>query len=84
MQGIDPLYQHVRQIMIEIMAVLYANGQQELHLGAMMRLIGVDEELAKEHDETKIKIDATFLELAAELNIQHLMPSGVPAGATIH
>ena len=84
MQETDPLYQHVRQLMVEIMAVLYANGQQELHLGAMMRLIGVDEELAKEHDETKIKIDENFLELAAELNVNHLIQPRVPVGVTIH
>jgi hypothetical protein len=50
----------------------------------MMRLIGVDEELAKEHDETKIKIDENFLELATELNVHHLIQPRVPVGATIH
>lgn len=84
MQETDPLYQHVRQIMVEIMAVLYANGQRQLHLGAVMRLIGVDEDMAREHDETKIEIDENFLELASELNIQHLIRPRVPAGATIH
>ena len=48
MQEQDPIYDYVRQVMLEVMAVLYANGQKELHVGAMMRLIGVDEAYARE------------------------------------
>lgn len=84
MQEQDPLYEHVRTVMAEIMAVLYSNGQKALHVGAMMRLIGVDEEIASRYDDERIEIDENFLELANELNIQHLIRSKIPAGATIH
>ena len=84
MQETDPLYEYVRTVMLEVMAVLYANGQRHLHVGAMMRLIGVDEERAAEHDDDRIDIDESFAELANDVNIKHLLQSRIPDGATIH
>jgi len=84
MQETDPLYEFVRTVMLEVMAVLYANGQRQLHVGAMMRLIGVDEERAAMHDDDRIDIDESFAELASDVNIKHLLQSRIPDGATIH
>ena len=84
MQETDPLYEFVRTVMLEVMAVLYANGQRQLHVGAMMRLIGVDEERAAEHDDDRIDIDESFAELANDVNIKYLLQSRIPNGATIH
>ena len=84
MQETDPLYEYVRVVMLEVMAVLYANGQRQLHVGAMMRLIGVDEERAAMHDDDRIDIDESFAELANDVNIKHLLQSRIPDGATIH
>ncbi len=84
MQETDPLYEYVRTVMLEVMAVLYANGQRHLHVGAMMRLIGVDEERAALHDDDRIDIDESFAELANDVNIKHLLQSRIPDGATIH
>ena len=84
MQESDPLYDYVRQVMIEVMAVLWANGQKQLHVGAMMRLLGVPEETAAQHDEERIDLEDNFDEMVKELNIQHLIKSRVPVGATIH
>lgn len=84
MQETDPLYDYVRTVMMEVMAVLYANGHHQLHVGAMMRLIGVEESCAAEHDDERINIDESFAELASDLNIKHLLRSRIPAGATIH
>ena len=84
MQETDPLYEYVRTVMLEVMAVLYANGHRQLHVGAMMRLIGVDEERAAEHDGDRIDIDESFAELANDVNIKYLLQSRIPDGATIH
>ena len=84
MQETDPLYEFVRTVMLEVMAVLYANSQRQLHVGAMMRLIGVDEERAAEHDGDRIDIDESFAELANDVNIKYLLQSRIPDGATIH
>ena len=84
MQDSDPLYEYVRTVMLEVMAVLYANGQTTVHVGAMMRLLGVPESSAAEHDDERIDLDENFDEIARELNIQHLIHNRVPVRATIH
>ena len=84
MQEQDPLTEHVRTVMLEVMAVLYSNGQRELHVGAMMRLLGIDEDTATLHDDERINIDDSFADMVQELDLQHLIRTRVPAGATIH
>ena len=84
MQETDPVYEYVRQVMLEVMAVLWANGQKELHVGAMMRLIGVEEEYAQEHDGERVAINEEFERLLQDLKLDYLIQSRVPAGATIH
>lgn len=84
MQEQDPLYEYIKTTMLEVMAVLYSNGQHELHVGAMMRLVGIDESIAALHDDERISIDESLAEMAEELNIKHILQRRVPAGATIH
>lgn len=84
MDELDPLYDYVRSMMIQIMGVLWRNGQRELHVGAMMRLLGVPDQTAAKHDDERIEIDENFAQLAAELNRQYLMQAQVPSEATIH
>lgn len=42
------------------MMILYKNDITEVHVGALMRLIGVDEETAQESDDERIQIDEKF------------------------
>ena len=84
MQEQDPLYEYIKTTMLEVMAVLYSNGQRELHVGAMMRLLGIDEDTATLHDSERINLDESLAGMAEELNIKHILQSRVPAGATIH
>lgn len=84
MQDSDPLYEYVRTVMMEVMAILYANGKTELHVGALMRLVGVPDEQASEHDNERIEIDDNFLDLVKQHNLVHLLGNRIPAGATIH
>lgn len=83
MQDTDPLYQSVREVMLEVMAVLYTHGQKTLHVGAVMRLLGVEESQAALHDEERIDIEENFEELAESIHMKYLQ-STAPAGATIH
>jgi hypothetical protein len=55
-----------------------------LHVGALMRLLGVPEESAALHDDERIVIDENFTQAVAELNSQSSMHSQVPLGVTIH
>jgi len=45
----DQLQKRIKAIMMEIMIVLYDHGIKEAHMGAMMRLLGVDDASAN-HD----------------------------------
>jgi hypothetical protein len=80
----DPIYDYVRTVMLEIMAVLWSNGQKQLHVGAMMRLIGVEESQAAKHDDERIDIDESFEEMAADHHVQHLLKNQMPAGTSLH
>lgn len=80
----DPLYDYVRSVMIQVMAVLWRNGYSELHVGGMMRLLGVPDQTAALHDEERIEIDENSVRLAIELNKLYLMQMHIPSEATIH
>lgn len=80
----DPLYEYTRAFMIQLMAVLWRNGQKELHVGGAMRLLGVPDAAAAEHDNERLEIDENFAILLAEVNRLHLQNTQVPAGVTIH
>lgn len=69
--------------MVEIMAVLYTHGQKTLHVGAVMRLLGVPEDQAALHDEERIDLEENFEELAQSMHMKYLEVH-TPVGATIH
>lgn len=69
--------------MLELMVVLYENGIREIHMGAMMRLLGVHDVIAADHDHEIMELDENFATMIAELN-KNNKPATIPAGATIH
>ena len=80
----DPIYLYARNVMFQLMTVLYMNGTREAHVGAIMRLLGVDEERARLHDDERIELDENFARLAAELNMTEFVSAQIPLGTTIH
>jgi len=80
----DHIYQYAKSVMFQIMTVLYINGRTEAHVGAIMRLLGVDEEHARLHDDERIELDENFVKLATELNMNELTSVQIPQGTTIH
>lgn len=68
--------------MLEIMGVLYGNNITLVHMGAMMRLLGVPDSKAAEHDNEMLEMDEKFGTMLLELNKSKLQ--SVPAGTTIH
>ncbi len=69
--------------MLDIMAVLYDNGIKLVHMGAMMRLLGVDDSKASQHDSEVIELDEKFGTMLAELN-KKVEPIEIPQGTTFH
>ena len=50
----------VKVLIMEVMMVLYKYNIKEVHLGALMRLIGVTEEVAIKSDLERIILDEKF------------------------
>ena len=78
----DILHERIKNIMLDIMAVLYENGIKEVQIGAMMRLLGVADDKAAGHDNELIELDENFGAMLVELNKS--TTKQVPADATIH
>ena len=61
------LEQTVQALMMEIMLVLHDYGIHEVHMGALMRLIGVDDETASKKDQDRIYLDEKFTKYIQEI-----------------
>jgi len=83
MQDDDLVHERIKNIMLDIMAVLYENGIKNVHMGAMMRLLGVNDAKASEHDAKVIELDEKFGFMLAELN-KNVEPIEIPNGTTFH
>ena len=66
--------------MLGLIEVLHGNGIQEVHMGGMMRLLGVEEEVAKEYDQHRIKLTKSFVNTVQEFE-NHQPP---PTGTVLH
>ena len=64
----DPeLEQEVRVLMYELMMVLYQHGITEIHVGGMMRLLGVNNESSSEHDDEMVILDDKFAKYVKQI-----------------
>ncbi len=54
------LEQEVRVLMYELMMVLYRHGITEIHVGGLMRLLGVPDDSAQQHDDELVILDDKF------------------------
>jgi len=76
------LEQEVRQLVTSICAVLYQHGITEIHVGGLMRVVGIDEDRAAEHDDEIMILGPDFESGPEELG-EEIDPK-VPVGTTIH
>ena len=76
------LHERIQSVMLEVMGVLYGNNITLVHMGAMMRLLGVDEDSAAKHDDESVVLDEKFGELITKLN--RPVPINIPSGTTFH
>ena len=53
----DDLEQHIKKLLESICKVMQQNGYQEVSIGAMMRLVGVDAKYAKKHDNVYMQLE---------------------------
>lgn len=81
----DPnvIHENIKDTMIDIMAVLYEQGIRQVHMGAMMRLLGVDDAKASEFDGEYIQLDESFIDTLTESN-KITVPIDIPPGTIFH
>ena len=60
MLDLQELEKSVRDLIVDLCGVLYHHGYQEVSVGALMRLIGVDPERAQAHDSNFINLHEHF------------------------
>ena len=76
MQSSQELELKIKQLMLGLIEVLHGNGIQEVHMGGMMRLLGVEEDVAKDYDQHRIKLSKSFADTVQEFEKHQLLPTG--------
>lgn len=74
--------QEVKLIIMELMLVLHKHGIHQIHMGGLMRLIGVDEETAHENDDDYVVLDKKFVKYIQEA--VNLADTPITNDQTIH
>jgi hypothetical protein len=78
----------VQNLIVDICKALYFYGFREIPVGAIMRLIGVENETATQHDEEYFRLDAEFEALLQQEEIAEyektLEAVTPPPGTTLH
>lgn len=76
---LDPeLDQAIRTTIMMVMAALYEQGITEVHMGGMMRLLGIDDNTAAQHDSERVILNEAFAKYIRQLH------EPVPPGQTLH
>ena len=60
--------QAIRVAILNLCLVLYDCGITEIHVGAIMRLLGVADDKAAAHDDERILLDDDFVNYVEQIN----------------
>jgi hypothetical protein len=60
--------QAVRLAILNLCVVLHDCGITEVHVGGIMRILGVPDNLAQEHDDERIILDNEFVKYVDQIN----------------
>jgi hypothetical protein len=60
--------QSIRLTILNLMVVLYDCGITEIHIGGVMRILGVPNEKAQAHDNELLVIDENFVKYVEQIN----------------
>jgi hypothetical protein len=56
----DKLDEDIRAHVLSLMYVLYEYGIREVHMGGLLRILGVDNDVARDFDDKVLGLDADF------------------------
>jgi len=57
----------IRIATMHLMLVLYREGITKIHMGGLMRLMGISNQTASEHDDKEVIIDEEFAKYVEQL-----------------
>jgi len=60
--------QSIRLAILNLMVVLYDCGITEVHVGGIMRILGVPDERASQHDDERVILDPEFVKYVEQIN----------------
>jgi hypothetical protein len=60
--------QSIRMAILNLMLVLYDCGITEIHVGGIMRVLGVPDERASHHDDERVVLDNDFVKYVEQIN----------------
>lgn len=84
---LDHLEETVRRFILDVCAVMYNYGFAEVRVGDIMRLMGVPDEQAGQHDNELIILDESFekvIESYTQESQKDYSQEKPPAGTTLH
>jgi hypothetical protein len=61
------LDQNIRMAILNLCVVLYDCGITEIHVGGIMRILGVTDATAQTHDQERIVLDENFVKYVDEI-----------------
>ena len=73
----------VKDLVVNICLVLSEFGITEVHVGGLMRLVGIDEELAAEHDD-ELMVITDIQQLQKQTGEESEIIEVAPPGTTVH
>ena len=84
------LEQHLHDLIVEICMVLYRYNYQTVSMGGLMRVLGVGDDTACQHDQQFFELDDDFKKLMmqkiSDQSIKNftIIDDSVPPDATLH
>jgi hypothetical protein len=63
------LDQSIRLAILNLMVVLYDCGIEEIHVGGVMRILGVSDSMAQKHDNERLVLDEEFVKYVEQINM---------------
>ena len=73
----------VKDLVVNICLVLSEFGITEVHVGGLMRLVGIDEELAAQHDD-ELMVITDIQQLQKQAGEETEIIEVLPLGTTVH
>jgi hypothetical protein len=62
------LDQKIRMALLNLIMVLYECGIEKIHLGGIMRILGITNEVASQYDNEQVVVDEDFVKYVEQIN----------------